>query len=203
MLPIGGSGSQLTSECHSSPATYFDFSSALMISISGWSARTASDEGMDVQLAEAAAERLVLLVRQLLVAEEDHQVLHQRVMDLLEGLVAERPGKVDAGNLRADAGRKLAHLRSSAGPSAFPLAFCASLREKKPMSDTLVLRAATIADAPAIAATIAAAFEQYRGKLVPESGAFRETADAIAAELAQGRRRHRRGAERRRCWAAS
>lgn len=54
------------------------------------------------------------------------------------------------------------------------------------MSDRLVLRAATPHDAPAIAATIAAAFEQYRGKLVPESGAFRETADGIARELAGG-----------------
>jgi predicted N-acetyltransferase YhbS len=52
------------------------------------------------------------------------------------------------------------------------------------MSDTLVLRGATPADAPAIAATIAAAFEQYRGKLRPESGAFRETAEAIVSELA-------------------
>jgi len=57
------------------------------------------------------------------------------------------------------------------------------------MGDTLVLRPATIADAPVLAATIAAAFEQYRGKLVPESGAFRETADGIAA-LA-----HRHGAD--------
>lgn len=53
------------------------------------------------------------------------------------------------------------------------------------MSDTLVLRAATAADAAAIANTIAAAFEQYRGKLEPESGAFGETAEGIAAELAQ------------------
>jgi len=51
------------------------------------------------------------------------------------------------------------------------------------MSDTLVLRGATAADAPAIAGTIAAAFEQYRGKLEPESGAFRETAEAVAQEL--------------------
>lgn len=51
------------------------------------------------------------------------------------------------------------------------------------MSDTLILRAATAADAAAIAATIAAAFEEYRGKLEPESGAFRETAEGIAAEL--------------------
>lgn len=54
------------------------------------------------------------------------------------------------------------------------------------MTDTVVLRAATPEDAPAIAATIAAAFEQYRGKLVPESGAFRETAEGIARELSNG-----------------
>ena len=54
------------------------------------------------------------------------------------------------------------------------------------MSDSPILRAATLADAPALAATIAAAFAQYRGKLVPESGAFRETAATIAAELANG-----------------
>jgi ribosomal protein S18 acetylase RimI-like enzyme len=53
------------------------------------------------------------------------------------------------------------------------------------MSDTLVLRAATAADAAAVAATIAAAFEQYRGKLEPESGAFGETTEGIAAELAR------------------
>ncbi len=54
------------------------------------------------------------------------------------------------------------------------------------MGDTLVLRPATAADAPALAATIAAAFAQYRGKLVPDSGAFRETAEGIAAELGKG-----------------
>lgn len=54
------------------------------------------------------------------------------------------------------------------------------------MSDTLVLRTATAIDATAVAATIAAAFEQHRGKLVPESGAFGETVDSIAKELATG-----------------
>jgi ribosomal protein S18 acetylase RimI-like enzyme len=54
------------------------------------------------------------------------------------------------------------------------------------MSDTLVLRAATLADATALADTIATAFAQYRGKLVPESGAFRETAEAITDELDKG-----------------
>jgi predicted N-acetyltransferase YhbS len=51
------------------------------------------------------------------------------------------------------------------------------------MSDTLILRAATPADAVTIAAIIAASFEEYRGRLKPESGAFRETPDAVAAEL--------------------
>ena len=54
------------------------------------------------------------------------------------------------------------------------------------MSDTLVLRAATVADAAALAATIAASFEQYRGKLVPESSAFRETEAAIVRQLGEG-----------------
>ncbi|HEY6982671.1 GNAT family N-acetyltransferase [Reyranella sp.] len=54
------------------------------------------------------------------------------------------------------------------------------------MSDPVVLRPATPDDAPAIAATIASAFAQYRGRLVPESGAFRETEEGIAAELAKG-----------------
>jgi ribosomal protein S18 acetylase RimI-like enzyme len=54
------------------------------------------------------------------------------------------------------------------------------------MSDTLVLRAAGPSDAPTVAATIAAAFMQYRGKLVPESSAFRETPEAITAQLAAG-----------------
>ena len=54
------------------------------------------------------------------------------------------------------------------------------------MSDTLVLRAATLADAAALAATIAAAFAQYRGKLVPESSAFRETPEAIVRQFGDG-----------------
>jgi len=53
------------------------------------------------------------------------------------------------------------------------------------MSDHLVLRAATAADAATVAAIIAASFEEYRDRLEPESGAFRETADGIAVELAR------------------
>jgi ribosomal protein S18 acetylase RimI-like enzyme len=54
------------------------------------------------------------------------------------------------------------------------------------MSDPVVLRPATADDAPALAATIAAAFAQYRGKLVPESGALAETAAGITGVLAKG-----------------
>jgi hypothetical protein len=54
------------------------------------------------------------------------------------------------------------------------------------MGSTVVLRSVVEGDAEALAATIAAAFEQYRGRLIPESGAFRESADRIARELADG-----------------
>src|SRR5262249_22339857 len=72
---------------------------------------------------------------------------------------------------------------SSRCPLPF-LDFEASLRENATMSDHVVLRGATVADAANIATTIAASFEQYRGRLRPESGAFRETAETISAELA-------------------
>jgi ribosomal protein S18 acetylase RimI-like enzyme len=51
------------------------------------------------------------------------------------------------------------------------------------MSDPIVLRPAKISDATVLARTIIAAFEQYRGKLVPESGAFRETPQSIMDEM--------------------
>ena len=137
---------RLTSECHSSPATCLEFSSALMTRTSGCSPLRV-EVGMQVQLAEAAAERLVLLVAELLVAEEDHQVRHQRVMDFLERLVAQWPGEIDAEDLRADAGRELAHLDRLVSHWRF-LTFAASLREKETMSDSLILRAATAVDAP-------------------------------------------------------
>jgi ribosomal protein S18 acetylase RimI-like enzyme len=54
------------------------------------------------------------------------------------------------------------------------------------MSDILILRAATAADASVLVATIARSFAQYSGRLAPESGAFQETADSIAAELNKG-----------------
>ena len=69
--------------------------------------------------------------------------------------------------------------RARLSPAASERAGCGAARGAEVMllPDFELLRPATIADAPLLAATIAAAFEQYRGKLVPESGAFRETAD--------------------------
>jgi len=55
-----------------------------------------------------------------------------------------------------------------------------------PMTDPVTVRAAQPGDAAAIAAVIAAGFEQYRDRLDPPSAAFRETGEAIARELAAG-----------------
>ena len=62
---------------------------------------------MDVQLAEAATKVLVLVYRDVLVAEEDHLVFQQCVPDLAKGLVVERLGQVDAEDFGADARRQL------------------------------------------------------------------------------------------------
>ena len=58
--------------------------------------------GMDVQLAELAAEFQVLLLRDVLVAEEDHEVFGERAMDLVHGAVRQRAREINAGNLGAD-----------------------------------------------------------------------------------------------------
>jgi hypothetical protein len=57
---------------------------------------------MDVQLAETAAERFVLLQVDVLVAEEDHEMAQQGLVDGLDRVVAERPREIDAGNLGPD-----------------------------------------------------------------------------------------------------
>src|SRR5262249_23056465 len=65
-----------------------------------------------VQLAEATAKIHLLLDAQLLVAKEYNEVVHERVMHLLELLIVERPGQVDAKNIRADIWGRLAYLDS-------------------------------------------------------------------------------------------
>ena len=48
---------------------------------------------MDQKLAEQAAERLVLLDAHLLVAEEEHLMRHQRIVQLARLPVGERPAR--------------------------------------------------------------------------------------------------------------
>lgn len=51
---------------------------------------------------------------------------------------------------------------------------------------TLSARQARLDEAPDVLAVIHAAFGQYRGSLVPESSAFKETAETVQATMAQG-----------------
>jgi hypothetical protein len=53
-------------------------------------------------LPKRRAKSLCLFDAQLLVSEEDHQAIHERVMHLLELLVPERIGQVDATDFCAD-----------------------------------------------------------------------------------------------------
>ncbi len=58
--------------------------------------------GVDVQLTEMAAEILVLVESHLLISEEDHLMLHQRIVQFLIGSVAERLRNIDAADFGAD-----------------------------------------------------------------------------------------------------
>jgi len=58
--------------------------------------------GMDMQVTEEPPEGLMLVQGHFLIAEKDHLMLHQRVMDLAKCLIAERLGDVDTGDLGAD-----------------------------------------------------------------------------------------------------
>ena len=56
---------------------------------------------MDVQFAELAAEGEMLLGRDVLVAEKDHEIFGERAMDLVHlpvgaGIVRDQPADVDA-----------------------------------------------------------------------------------------------------------
>ena len=60
--------------------------------------------GMDVQFAKQPSERLVLIPIHFLVAEEDHLMLHQRIVYLREHLISRRSRQVDTGDFRTDDG---------------------------------------------------------------------------------------------------
>ena len=62
--------------------------------------------GVHVQLAEAAAEGLVLLAIEPLIAERQHLPVEEGLVDLLLLLVGQRPGEIDASDLGPDVGRE-------------------------------------------------------------------------------------------------
>ena len=66
--------------------------------------------GVDVQFAEAATEGELLLGADVLIAEEDHQMIHQRLMDHIETGIVQRPGQIDATDFSADPRCQLADL---------------------------------------------------------------------------------------------
>ena len=70
-------------------------------------ARLVRRRRMHMQLAEQPAEGQVLVGRDVLVAEEDHEVLGQRAMDLVLLAVGERLAEIEAVDLGTDDGRQL------------------------------------------------------------------------------------------------
>src|SRR5262249_7306825 len=65
---------------------------------------------MNVQLAEPTTEVLLLIHIDRLIAKEDHEILQQGTMDLIELLIAQRLRQIDPMNFRTNVGRHLAHL---------------------------------------------------------------------------------------------
>src|SRR5205085_9621311 len=92
----------------------------------GMSLDRASAGWMNVKLAELAAEIGMLADAELLVTKENHQVVHQRVVDLLELLVAQRFGQVDTVDLGADHWRHLVHLDGLVAHGVIPTVAIAS-----------------------------------------------------------------------------
>ncbi len=71
--------------------------------------------GMDVQVAKVAAEPLLLIEVDPLVAEEQNLMFRQRGVKLLDLPVAERGSQVDVGDLGADDRGKRLHLDGVVG----------------------------------------------------------------------------------------
>src|SRR5580704_15157058 len=83
------------------------------------------DEFMDLQLAEAAAEGEVLVGGQVLVAEEDHLVVGERVADFADRRVIELLRQVDAGDLGAERPRNPVHRNRAVGHGTLAIAIAA------------------------------------------------------------------------------
>src|SRR5215471_21073778 len=65
-----------------------------------------------VELAKTAAERLVLIDSQLLIAKEEHQVVHEGIVDLLKLPIIEGPGQIETKDLSASARCRFPYLYS-------------------------------------------------------------------------------------------
>jgi len=76
-----------------------------MVISSGARARAVPRGGCAIR--QEAAKGQVLVLAQVLVAEEDHRVFGERAMDFVEHAVAERLRQIDAADLAADDRRKL------------------------------------------------------------------------------------------------
>ena len=101
----------VVSACHSSPTIFLSPGSRAICDDLGIGLR-ALVVGVDEDLAEAAREGLVALGVELLVAEEDHAVVEQRLADVADGAVVELLADVDVVDLGADARRRWAAPRS-------------------------------------------------------------------------------------------
>ena len=83
-------------------------------STSGHSGRPLTS-GYSAGLAEALGQRQQLLRRELLIAEEDHDVLEQGGAQLLDRVVVERLGEIDAEDLGAERAGERADFQTGSG----------------------------------------------------------------------------------------
>ena len=79
----------------------------------------ARDAGVNCEIAEQPAQRLVAFEIEVLVAEEDHRMFGERGLDLLQLAAAQRLGQIDAGNFRADMDGQGGHLDGAVGHGEF------------------------------------------------------------------------------------
>src|SRR6185312_12002562 len=127
---------------------------------------------MDREVAEAAAEILLLVDGQILVAEEDHQVFHQRIVHLLELLVAERARQVDPADFGPDMRRQLFDRDRLVGHRSLPLSDLAN--DTRRIADRKAARRQVAGD-DAAGADDAAVADRHAGE------DYRAAADPYAA----------------------
>src|SRR5262245_32430449 len=104
---------------------------------------------MNMQLAEPPTETLMLIHIDRLIAKEDHEILQQGAMNLIELLIAEPLRQIDPMNLGANVGSDLAHLDAVVAHRRTPYRLrangseCANIR-KRPSS--AIERASMVAE---------------------------------------------------------